>query len=98
MEREVDVHIAVTLVCAATTSSGVPFGAQIAWLSMSSSGCPFDVTRVADVIQFAVTQGDGAPLTLNAQPATAYGALIVAVGCPLTETRGFGTVGCACPP
>jgi hypothetical protein len=26
---------------------GVPVGAQIAWLSMSSKGCPFEVMRVA---------------------------------------------------
>ena len=31
-------------------------------------------SRVADVIHVAVTHGDGAPLTLNGQPATAYGA------------------------
>jgi hypothetical protein len=48
-----------------------PFGAQMAWLSISSIGWPFDVTRVAAVIQVAVTHGEGAPLTLKAQPATA---------------------------
>jgi hypothetical protein len=35
---------------------------------------------------------------LNGQPATAYGAVITAVGWPLTSTRGFGAVGVAEPP
>jgi hypothetical protein len=71
MKRIVDVHIAVTLVCVVAITNGVPFGAQMAWLSISSIGWPFDVTRVAAVIQVAVTHGEGAPLTLKAQPATA---------------------------
>jgi hypothetical protein len=29
--------------------SGVPVGAQIAWLSSNNSGCPFEVMRVAAV-------------------------------------------------
>jgi len=62
--------VAVTLVCAAAISSGVPLGAQVAWLSCKSSGCPFDVTRVAADTQVAVMHGDGAPLTLKAHPAT----------------------------
>ena len=42
--------------------------------------------------------GTGPPLTLNGQPATVYGAVIVTVGCPLTSTRGLGAVGIALPP
>jgi hypothetical protein len=95
MERKVDVHVAVTLVCVATIASGVPFGAHTARLSRSTRGWPSDSTRVAPVTQVAVTHGDGAPLTLNAQPATAYGAVMVTAGWPLTETRGVGAVGCA---
>lgn len=75
--------------------SGVPLGAQRAWLSNRSSGCPFDVTRVADVIHVAVRHGDGTPLTLNAQPATIQGGATAVVGCALTSTRRLGTIGCA---
>ena len=82
-----------------TMTSGVPVGAQIAWLSSNRSGCPLDVTRVAPVIHWAVTQG---PLAAggggSVQPATTYGVASVTVGWPLTVTRGFGTVGCAWPP
>lgn len=87
----------MTRICATIGISGVPFGAQIAWLSISTSGCPLLVTRVAATIHWAVMHGLGATGT-NGQPATTYGAVIVTVGWPLTSTRGFGTVGCACPP
>jgi hypothetical protein len=54
-----------------TTTSGVPVGAQMAWLLCTSNGCPFEKTRVVPVIHCAVTQG---PLAAegggNAQPAT----------------------------
>jgi hypothetical protein len=70
----------------------------MAWLSSSNNGCPLEVTRVAAVTHVAVTHGEGAPLTLNGQPATAYGAAMVVVGWPLTSTRGLGAVGCAWPP
>lgn len=80
-------------------STGVPLGAQIAWLLNTTKGCPFEVTRVEPTSHWAVTQG---PLAAGgggrAQPATTYGAAIVTVGWPLTVTRGFGAVGCACPP
>jgi len=33
----------------------------------------------------------------KAHPATRYGDVINTVGWPLTVTRGFGTVGVACP-
>src|SRR3954469_6766694 len=65
-----DTHqIAVTRVWVARISSGVPFGAQTAWLSSKINGWPFEVTRVAAVTHWAVTQGTGAPETLNGQPA-----------------------------
>jgi hypothetical protein len=35
---------------------------------------------------------------MNAHPATAYGAAIVAMGMPETNTHGLGTVGIAMPP
>ena len=74
--------------------SGVPVGAQIAWLLNTTNGCPFEVTRVEPTSHCAETHG---PLAAggggNAQPATTYGPEIVTVGCPLTETRGLGTVG-----
>jgi hypothetical protein len=54
-------QMAVTRVCVARISSGVPVGVQIAWLSSSNSGWPFDVTRVADVMNWAVTHGPFAP-------------------------------------
>jgi len=80
-------------------SNGVPVGAQIAWLSISNNGWPFENTRVAQVTNCAVTHGPfAAGGGGNAHPATRYGAAIVTVGMPLTSTRGFGTVGCACPP
>ena len=60
-----------TRVCVTAISSGVPVGAQIAWLSNSSNGCPLEVTRVRAVIHCAVTHG---PLAAggggSAQPAT----------------------------
>jgi hypothetical protein len=78
--------------------TGVPLGTHTAWLSISSSGWPVDVTRVAPIIHWAVTQGVGAPLVTIGQPEIANGAAIVTVGEPLTVTRVFGTVACACPP
>jgi hypothetical protein len=62
-------HMPVTRVCVTVISSGVPVGAQIAWLSNSSSGCPFDVTRTAPVIHCAVTHGPLPPGGTKAQPA-----------------------------
>ena len=57
--------------------SGVPFGTQTAWLSISTTGWPFENTRSAATTHCPVTHGTGPPLTLNGQPATAYGAVIV---------------------
>ncbi|MBX3234566.1 MAG: hypothetical protein KF814_00320 [Nitrospiraceae bacterium] len=88
----------MALVWVIVTINGVAVGVHIAWLSSNNSGCPFDVTLVDAVTNCAVTQG---PLAAggggNAQPATTYGLEIATVGWPLTVTRGFGTVGCACP-
>ena len=85
--------MAVTRVCVATMSNGVPVGTQMAWLSNSKSGCPFEVTRVADVVNCAVTHG---PLPAigggMAHPAITYGDVIATVGMPVTITRGFGTI------
>jgi hypothetical protein len=63
-------YVPITLVCVDNIINGVPFGAQIAWLSMSSTGIPPAVTRRAAVTHCAVTQGLGAPDTLKGQPAT----------------------------
>jgi len=72
----------------------VPVGTHNAWLSSSSSGCPLEVIRVAEVTNCAVTQGPfAAGGGGSAHPATTYGDAIVTVGCPLTVTRGFTTVG-----
>jgi hypothetical protein len=64
-------HVPVTRVCVTVISSGVPVGAQIAWLSSNNKGWPFEVTRKAEVMNWPVTQG---PLAAggggNAQPAT----------------------------
>src|SRR5689334_17572723 len=90
--------MAVTRIWLATISSGVAVGAHIAWLSKQSSGCPLEVTRIEPLTNCAVTQG---PLAAggggNAQPAITQGADRLTVGCPLTVTRGLGTVACACP-
>src|SRR5271170_241031 len=92
-------HVAVTRVCVTVISSGVPVGAQIAWLESTTSGWPLEVTRTVPTIHCAVTHG---PLAAggggNAHPATTYGGGIVTVGCPITVTLGLGTVGCAWPP
>src|SRR3954462_2727304 len=88
----------MTRICAATTISGVPVGTQMAWLSINRTGWPLERMRVEPVIHWAVTHGPFAIMGGgNKQPATTYGAVILTMGCPLTVTRGFGTVGCACP-
>ena len=76
----------------------MPVGAQVAWLSCNNTGCPLEVTRVAALTNCAVTQG---PLAAagggNVQPAIAYVVGSVTIGWPLTNTRGLGAVGVACP-
>src|SRR5216684_128193 len=92
-------HMAVTRVCVTAIVSGVPVGAQMAWLSSSNSGWPFEVTRVAAVTHWAVTHGPFPAVGGGmAHPATRYGAAIVTVGWPMAVTRGLGAVGCAWPP
>src|SRR5260370_37275376 len=92
-------QIAVARVCVAAMMSGVPVGAPTAMLLRITNGWPLDVTRTEPTVHCPVTQGPfAAGGGGNAQPATTYGAAIVTVGCPMTVTRGFGTVGCACPP
>jgi hypothetical protein len=86
-------HIPVTLVCVARIITGVPFGAQTAWLSNNKTGIPLEITLVAALTHWAVIHGLGAPETLNGHPATINGAGNVTIGCPLTITRGFVTVG-----
>ena len=98
VEREVDVHCAVTRVWVEAIVTGVPFGTQTAWLSTRTSGWPPEVTRGAPVIHCAVTHGVGDPAVTIGQPATTYGAATVVVGMPLTSTRGLGVVGWAWPP
>jgi hypothetical protein len=90
--------MALARIWLATMSSGVPVGAQIAWLSKQSNGWPFEVTRVAAVTNCAVTQGPfAAGGGGSAQPATTQGPAMVTVGWPLTATRGFGVIAWACP-
>jgi hypothetical protein len=73
--------MALTRVCVTMVSSGVPVGAQIAWLSKSNNGCPFDVTRVAAVTYCAVTQGPfAASGGGKVHPAITYGEVIATVG------------------
>ena len=55
------VYIPVTLICVTAGISGVPVGAQIAWLSSNKSGTPLLSTRVAEVTYCAVTHGPLAP-------------------------------------
>ncbi len=75
---------------------GVPVGTHVPWLDCTSSGCPRDVTRTVPLTHCADTQG---PFPFggggNVQPAIAYGDVKSTVGCPLTRTRGLGTVGLA---
>ncbi len=78
--------------------SGVPVGAQTDTPVMMTSGWPSDTTRTAPTTHWPVTHGPLPAGGTKAQPATAYGAAIVATGMPDTNTRGLGTVGTACPP
>ncbi len=51
-------------------ASGVPVGAQIAWLSSSTAGWPATKTRVAATTHCAVTHGPLPAGGTKAQPAT----------------------------
>jgi hypothetical protein len=74
-------YVAVARVWVTVISNGVPEGAQMAWLLSTTSGWPFEVTRVDPTVHCAVTHG---PLAAGgggrAHPATTYGAAIVTVG------------------
>jgi hypothetical protein len=62
VEWEIDIHhIPFTRIWVTTMLSGVPVGAQIAWLSCNNTGMPPARTRVAAVTHWAVTQGPLAP-------------------------------------
>ena len=65
---------------------------------MIATGCPIEVTLIAPTTHCAVTQGPLPGGGTKAHPATTYGAAIVAIGMPVTVTRGLGAVGVACPP
>jgi len=60
----------VTRVWAPLIKRGVPVGTQVAWLSISKTGAPSEVTRVAKLMNCAVTQGPPARGD-KAHPATA---------------------------
>src|SRR2546427_13262908 len=102
MQRKIKIHrsprlqMPVTRVCVTAMISGVPVGAQIAWLSSNNSGWPFEVTGVAAVMNCAVTLE---PLAAGgvgrAQPTATGGAARVTVGAPFSLTRGIGSGGCA---
>jgi hypothetical protein len=57
MENQYSYQVPVTLNWVKTIMRGVPVGTQMAWLSIKSSGVPFDTTRVALLTNWAVTQG-----------------------------------------
>ncbi|ANH80392.1 hypothetical protein A8C56_04805 [Niabella ginsenosidivorans] len=65
------VYTPITRVWVLTIIKGVPFGTDIAWLSINNTGMPLQRIRVAPVVHCAVTQGTGEPDTLNGQPVTA---------------------------
>jgi hypothetical protein len=73
-------QIPCTLVWVAVMVTGVPFGAQTAWLSWSRTGAPRERTRVAPLTHCATTHGAGAPETVKGHPVTVCGALIVVNG------------------
>jgi hypothetical protein len=63
-----------------------------------TTGWPSEVTLVAPTTHWPVTQGPFPTIGTNEQPATLYGAAIVAIAFPPTITRVLGAVGIACPP
>jgi hypothetical protein len=69
VKRKVYIHqVPLTRIWVATILSGVPVGAQIAWLSCSKTGTLPALTRVAALTHWAVAQG-GLPVPVNPQPA-----------------------------
>ena len=91
-------QVPITRICVAITFSGVPVGAQMAWVVWRSTGAPPAKTRIAPTTHCAVTHGPLPAGGTNGQPTIAYGVGCVTMGCPPTMTRGLGMVGCACPP
>jgi hypothetical protein len=91
-------YVANTRVCAETGSIGVPVGTHTDTPLNIATGCPIDITCTAPTTHCPVTQGPLPAGGMNAHPAIAYGAAIVAIGIPETNTFGLGTVGSACPP
>jgi hypothetical protein len=75
----------------------VPLAAQTLTPLMITTGWPIEVTRTVPTTHWAVTHGPGAGGT-SGHPATMYGPAIVAIGIPITDTRGLGADGIACPP
>jgi len=75
----------------------VPAGVQIACPLMTTSGCPFEVTRVVPVTHCAMTHG-GIVGGIPGHPATIHGEEMSDEGMPPSVTRGFGAEGMACPP
>jgi hypothetical protein len=64
-------QVPMTRVWVTTVCSGVPVGAQMAWLSNSKSGMPLESTRTEPVTYCAVTHGPfAAGGGGRAQPAT----------------------------
>src|SRR5260370_41485377 len=92
-------HVPVTRVWVVSGISGVPFGEQTDVPSRRTTGDPIEVTRMAPVVHWAVTQGGEAPDVMagNVHPATAYGPGTVTTGIPITVTLGLTTVGWADP-
>jgi hypothetical protein len=77
---------------------GVPVGTQTETPLNMATGWPFEVTKSEPRIHWPVTHGPLPTGGTNAQPAMAYGAAMVAMGIPDTNTNGLGTVGTAMPP
>jgi hypothetical protein len=73
----------------------VPFDTQVEIPVAMTSGWPFDVTRVAALVQVPVTHA--LPLEASEQPVIAYCVGCTTVGWPDTSTRAFGALGSAGP-
>jgi len=80
----------------ATINVAAP-GAVTATPVCTTSGCPFEVTRIVPTTHCAVTHG-GTGGSIPGHPATTHGTAIVAVAIPDTITRALGAVAIACPP
>src|SRR3954447_14905241 len=78
--------------------SGVPLGTDVPVLLATSSGLPSAITRVAPLVNCAVTHG-GAPVVIvgNWQAATVYCVVSTTTGLPPISTRGTGVTGVPFP-